>query len=177
MDHTTAAARLGVPVSEVRDVLPHEAGQVIVTTDGVTYIDVPADRPDGAGKSGLMYLSAPTEKYSDAFPVYTAPELDEVDRDAGVMTKADLVARAKELGIEATGKWGEAKLLKAIADAEAASAAGGSSTGDAPPAGEQSPEEIREALELKALELGIDNAADLTDDELAEAVQIAGDDE
>lgn len=165
MDNTTAAARLGLPESEIRETYEHEAGPVIVTKDGIAYIDVPADIPDGEGKTGVMYLSAPHDRYGDAFPVYAAPELlddDVVVRDTPVVTKADLVARAKELGIDATGKWGEPKLLKAIADAEAAAA---------------NPNPVRTALELKALELGIDNAAELDDDELAEAVNIAGGDE
>lgn len=176
MDHTTAAARLGLPESEIRDVTAHEAGTVIVTTDGIAYLDVPADRPDGAGKTGLMYLAAPHDRYGDAFPVYTAPELldGDLERDTPVVTKADLVARAKELGIDATGKWGEPKLLKAIADAEAAAAA--ATAGGEPPA-PASPEELRAALEARALELGITNAAELDDAELAEAVEIAEDDE
>lgn len=173
MDITTAAARLGLPESEIREAYDHEAGPVIVTKDGIAYIDVPADQPDGEGKTGVMYLAAPHDRYGDSFPVYAAPELldEDVERDTPVMTKADLVARAKELGIEATGKWGEAKLLKAIAGAEAA-ASTPNPAGDAP-----TPEEIRAALELKALELGIENAAELDDDELAEAVNIAGGDE
>lgn len=177
MDNTTAAARLGLPESEIRETYEHEAGPVIVTKDGIAYIDVPADQPDGEGKTGVMYLSAPHDRYGDAFPVYAAPELldEDVVRDTPVMTKADLVARAKELGIDATGKWGEPKLLKAIAEAEAAASAGGQAGGEAgdPP----TPDEIRTALEVKAVELGIDNAAELDDDELAEAVKIAGGDE
>lgn len=178
MDHTSAASRLGIPMSEIADVYPHEVGDVIVTADGVSYVDVPADRPDGEGKTGLMYLSAPHDRYSDSFPVYAAPEVlddSEVSRDGAVMSKADLIARAKELGIEANGKWGEAKLIKAIADVEASTPPAPDSDADGSADGSLSPEEIRAALEVKALELGIDNAGDLDDDELAEAVQIAGD--
>jgi hypothetical protein len=178
MDHTSAASRLGIPMSEIADIYSHETGDVIVTSDGVSYVDVPADRPDGEGKTGLMYLSAPHDRYSDSFPVYAAPDVldSELDRDGAVMTKADLIARAKELGIEANGKWGEAKLLKAIADVEAGTPPAPDSSGaDGSGDGSLSPEEVRAELEARALELGIDNAAELDDDELAEAVQIAGD--
>jgi hypothetical protein len=74
MDRTQAAARLGIKEREVRDVLDSPAGVVIVTTDGVSYIDVPEDRPDVDGKTGLMFLSAPKEGYSYAFPIFAQPE-------------------------------------------------------------------------------------------------------
>lgn len=170
MNHIEAAARLGLPVTEIRDVNDSPAGDIVVTTDGVAYIVVPDDNPDSEGKTGVMYLAAPHERYADVFPVYAAPsDDDEVERDGGVLSKADLIARARELGIDANGKWGEKKLIAAIADAEAG--------GTGKPAGDGSDPDPadadRAALEAEALELGIDNAAELSDDELVEAVEIA----
>jgi hypothetical protein len=128
--HLDAAAKLGVPVSEISDVATSPAGVVIVTTDGVSYIDVPGDSPDGDGKSGLMYLSAPTEKYSGSFPLYAMPvESDEAkpakQAAAAVTTalatsRAELVARAKELGVSVNGRTKTENIPKLIADAEAA---------------------------------------------------------
>lgn len=168
MNHIEAAARLGLPVSEIRDVNDSPAGDIVVTTDGVAYIVVPEDNPDSEGKTGLMYLSAPHDRYGDTFPVYAAPvDDDEVERDSGVLSKADLIARAKELGIDANGKWGEKKLLAAIADAEAGGTGNPAGSDPDPAAAE------REALVAEALELGIDNADELSDEELVEAVEIA----
>lgn len=180
MDLSAAAELLGLPVREVLSCDDTPAGLVIVTSDGVSYVLVPEDRPDGAGATGLMYLAAPTDPYNGSFPLYTMPaDDDEVSRDGGVMSKADLLARAKELGIEASGKWGEKKLVAAIAEAEAAAGAGQvPDSGDAGDDGADGAVPGREELEQIAVELGIDNAAELDDDELLDAISVArGDDE
>ena len=185
MDLFDAAALLGVPVAEVRSVDPSPAGDVIVTIDGVAYVVVPEETPDGAGRSGVMYLAAPHERYGDAFPVYTAPadpdDVGEVGRDGAVLTKAELLARAKELGIEATGRWGEAKLAAAIAAAEAGSSPAGDGPGGDGSGGDGSggdPGQAgvplgREELEDLAYDLGIEQFDEMSDDELVEAIAIA----
>jgi hypothetical protein len=68
-----AAARLGVPVSEVTKVEDSPAGPIITTFDGVRYVDVPSSTPDAAGRSGLMLLVAPTKTYGGSLPVYAQP--------------------------------------------------------------------------------------------------------
>ncbi|MCU1356390.1 MAG: hypothetical protein JWM89_1808 [Acidimicrobiales bacterium] len=73
MNRTEAAELLGMKPDEVADVLDSPAGDVIVTRDGVKMIDVDEAHPDAEGKHGLMFLEAPTEKYSGLFPVYAAP--------------------------------------------------------------------------------------------------------
>ena len=178
MELFDAAALLGVPVSEVRSVESSPAGDVVVTTDGVAYLVVPADQPDGAGRSGLMYLSAPHERYGDSFPVYTAPGADDEAAGEAVLSKAELLARAKEHGIQATGNWGEAKLAAAIAEAEAA---GGQSGQPDPNAGAGADGGTdnglvglsRQELEDVAYVLGIEQLDQLSDDELVEAITIA----
>jgi hypothetical protein len=180
MELFDAAALLGVPVSEVRSVESSPAGDVIVTTDGVAYVAVSEDQPDGAGRCGLMYLAAPHERYGDSFPVYTAPGADdESDVGEAVLSKAELLARAKELGIQATGKWGEAKLAAAIAEAEAAAGQSGGqpdpNAGDGADGGTDNGLVglSREVLEDIAYELGIEQLDQLSDDELVEAITIA----
>lgn len=139
--HLEAARLLGVPTSEIRDVTDSPAGRVIVTSDGVSYLD--CIEPDGAGRTGLMYLAAPTEKYSGAFPVYTAPAPAEdgaaaPDNDDATPKVAALAAaiveakapakkeraalakKAAGLGITVTRDMDAAALAAAIADAEAA---------------------------------------------------------
>ena len=131
--HLDAAAKLGVPVAEISDVAASPAGTVIVTTDGVSYIDVPASSPDSEGKTGLMYLSAPGEKYTGSFPVYALPaEPDDAKpakQAAAAVTTAlsagrlELVARAKELGLTINGRTKTEAIAQLIADKEAALAA------------------------------------------------------
>lgn len=137
MDKHEAAHRLGVPVAEIADVLDSPAGMVYVTTDGQSYVDV--IEPDGDGRTGLMFLAAPTEKYADTFPVYTAPADDVLepitdgervtepatgsgDRDPVVAEYNQLAARARELGIKFRKNASSAKLAALIAAAEAGTA-------------------------------------------------------
>lgn len=150
-----AAARLGIPVHELVDVLDSPAGTVYVTADGQSYVDVV--EPDGAGATGLMFLAAPTERYADTFPVYTAPEPDEDDgddvstadpvdpegqRDAGVVdpTTVELEALqviARDLGIAFRKNTSVKRLRELIA---AASPAPTVPTGSPVVVGDQSPE-------------------------------------
>jgi hypothetical protein len=73
MNETTAARLLGVPRSEISEVTDAPAGDVIVTEDAARYVVVPDDQPDARGKTGLMYLVAPTTGYTGSFPVYAQP--------------------------------------------------------------------------------------------------------
>lgn len=188
MDKIEAAARLGVPVAEVADVLDHELGPVIVTTDGVSYVDV-AD-PDGAGATGLMFLAAPHTEYRGGFPVYTAPEpldddtvelADDGARDAGVIDvdPDELVrTRARDLGIKFRKNTPIDRLVELIATAEADTVAAapvepadGAGTDD-DAADPTVPATDDAALRARAGELGID--PDMYDtDELVELVAAA----
>ena len=162
MDLITAAAVLGVPTSEVARVDDSPAGDVVVTTDGCAYIVVPDDRPDGAGQTGLMFLSAPHEHYAGAFRVYTAPAddvpvepaADVETRDTGAPTRDELLEQARELGIEVNARWGDKRLIEAIDTARA----------------EQAAFEARAELLVKALELGVEDADALDDEALAAAI-------
>ena len=74
-----AAELLGVRPAEIANVDHSPAGPVITTArDGVSYIDVAADAPDAAGKTGLMYASAPYAGYVGSFPVYQPYDLTPV---------------------------------------------------------------------------------------------------
>lgn len=77
MNKQAAAARLGIAETELVDVFVEDAGVVYTTTDGQAYIDVPAVRPDADGKTGLMFLAAPTATYAGTFPVFATPIGDE----------------------------------------------------------------------------------------------------
>lgn len=73
-----AAKVLGVPVGEVVDVYDHDHGTVIITTDGVSYINVDADHPDADGQTGLMYLAKPHAGEAPvSFPVFAQRGADE----------------------------------------------------------------------------------------------------
>jgi hypothetical protein len=169
---TAAAAMLGVPETEVRDVLDSPAGDVIVTTDGVSYVH--ATVPDGAGATGLMFLSAPHDGYTPGFPVYTMPEEPEpgdvsdddatgAERDAGVTAKDQLIDRARDLGITVSSRWGERRLLEEITAAEAAAAAAAAAAAEAAQV---------ETITARAVALGID-IDDYTETELEELVAAA----
>lgn len=111
-----AAVQLGIPAGEVRDVFDAPAGDVAVTADGLSYVCVPEDQPDGAGQTGWMLLAAPHEKYIatvGAGRLYVMPEEPDEPADA-VLDKAGLQALARELGIEVSGRWGEARLQAEI---------------------------------------------------------------
>ncbi len=70
-----AASLLGCPAGEIEEIVEAPEGTVITMPDGSSYVDVPADRPDGDGKTGLMYREAPHIDYQGTFPVYTpAPQ-------------------------------------------------------------------------------------------------------
>ena len=136
MDITAAAALMGIPTFEIASIDDSPAGDVVVTTAGTAYIIVPADTPDGDGRTGLMYLSAPHVGYTGPFPIYTMPaedteESSDGERDGGVVAgKDELLARARDLGIDAKGNWGEKRLIEAIAAAEAAAAEAGAARHD-----------------------------------------------
>lgn len=138
--HLEAAARHSIPVSEILDVLDSPAGQVIRTTDGASYVDVPADRPDGDGKTGLMFLAPPTTPYTGSFPLYTQPVADAepagkpakstAAAPSATKSRSDLVARAKELKIELRPRMSVDAIAEAIAEAEATVAAVSELIGD-----------------------------------------------
>lgn len=70
--------------------------------------------------------AAPDQPAASDQPATTQePEVVQETVEEDQVNKTDLVARAKALGIKATNSWGVAKLLEAIAAAEAA--AGGKS--------------------------------------------------
>lgn len=127
-----AAHLLGVPTSEIRSVAASPAGLVMSTSDGVSYIH--CTDPDGAGQTGLLYLAAPTEKYTGSFPVYVSPieppaapaPADDPPpppapdpAPAAKATRADLAKQAAALGLTVTRRMTIADLEKAIADHEA----------------------------------------------------------
>lgn len=74
---TRAAKVLGLTPREIAEADDAPAGFVITTTDGVRYVDVPADTPDAEGKAGLMFLVPPRADRNYSFPVYTHPEPDD----------------------------------------------------------------------------------------------------
>lgn len=65
------ARLLKVPEDEVALVEDSPAGTIVTTTDGARYVH--ADEPDADGKTGLMFLVAPSPNYHGPFPVYTQP--------------------------------------------------------------------------------------------------------
>ena len=163
MDLITAATVLGVPTSEIASVDDSPAGDVVVTTDGVAYLIVPEDRPDGAGRTGLMFLAAPHEGYVGPFPVYTMPAdeepvvadpSDEGEREPVELSREELVEHARQLGIEVGARWGDKRIAEAI-DAALA---------------ERAATEARAVLLVRALELGVDDADMLDDEALAAAI-------
>lgn len=71
-----AAARLGVKESEIASAEHAPEGALITTTAGVRYVDVPEDRPDGEGKTGLMYRTLPDPDRVYSFPCFVPPVED-----------------------------------------------------------------------------------------------------
>jgi hypothetical protein len=65
-----AARRLGAGPWEVTDVEDGDSGLIVTLFDGGKYIIVPDDRPDLAGRTGVMYLNPPTSSYAGVFPVF-----------------------------------------------------------------------------------------------------------
>lgn len=168
-----AAALLGVPVREVRDVANSPAGDVITTTDGVAYLI--ADTPDAEGKTGLMLLAAPsaaslvagdpeqgTTTAWNGFPVFVSDALDvEVVDEPGpsdvaddgldALTLDELTALAADLDVKASGRSNQAKHESLVAGIRAKRA----EAAQADPA----------AAALAVLVVELD---ELTDDELLE---------
>lgn len=68
VDLESLAQRLGAPEKEILATVETDAGVVAHLFDGSSYIDVPADKPDADGKTGLMYLKAPSAP--TGFPVF-----------------------------------------------------------------------------------------------------------
>lgn len=145
--HLLAGRLLGIPTSEIVSVDSSPAGDVIKTTDGQAYLNVPADNPDGDGATGLMFLAAPHEGYNGPMTVYTLPKDDDEPAVAdtsnepptpptpatpppsppagrpntttGEPDRAALLARAGELGLTVTNRTATVKLQALIAEAEA----------------------------------------------------------
>lgn len=69
-----AAQLLGMKESEVVAVTGSPAGDLITTVDGTVLVYCFA--PDADGKTGLMFLAAPTEHYGGSFPIYAQPGAD-----------------------------------------------------------------------------------------------------
>lgn len=72
-----AAQLLGMKPSEIVSVDDTDVGHVIVTSDGSQMVLVPPDRPDAAGKVGLMFLVAPKHDMVTDFPIYAHDVTDE----------------------------------------------------------------------------------------------------
>lgn len=70
MEKSDAAALLGVPEHEIAEILDGPAGDLITTTDGQTYVNLPEGQPDASGRTGLMFLQPPHDGYVGPFPVY-----------------------------------------------------------------------------------------------------------
>ena len=79
VDPGVAAARVGMAPREIWSAVLDNGHLVVRCTDGTVLVDVPADAPDAAGKTGLMFLEAPLpppdaegrrRPYTGSFPVY-----------------------------------------------------------------------------------------------------------
>lgn len=82
-----AAARLGIKEREVASAVHAPEGVLITTVAGVVYVDVPADRPDGDGKTGLMFRRLPNPDGVYSFPCFVPvppPEVGDPDLDDAV---------------------------------------------------------------------------------------------
>lgn len=98
------ARALGIGADEVASAEESPGGLIVATTDGVRYIVVPAEHPDDAGRSGVMFVVAPTYPYHGTFPVYAQPQaepsLDEPPPEPGAGpadgTIAEVLARVGE---------------------------------------------------------------------------------
>lgn len=95
-----AARALSVRPSEIADAEDSPGGLVIRTVDGASYIDVPADTPDGAGRTGLMMLEPRSKPGSYAIPTYTQPPAEaddeEIEARAVDVSGAPIAALASE---------------------------------------------------------------------------------
>ena len=73
LNRDEVARLLGMADREIGEISDSPAGEVIESvSDGVRYILVSVDCPDGEGKTGLMYLTPPHVEggYRGDFPVY-----------------------------------------------------------------------------------------------------------
>jgi len=105
MDKAAAAELLGHPAHEVADVTETPAGTVVVMHAGHAYIVVSKDRPDGAGRHGVMYHKAPKPGYSGSFPVYTpTPEERATTAKAEAKDAAESKAESKAEAAEPKAK-------------------------------------------------------------------------
>lgn len=115
---TDAAALLGTPVDEIASVTDRDGDTLIVTRDGAQLLRL--GEPDGDGKTGLVFAVRPDgrdpadpDAPAYALPVFTprpedaraAEAVAEPAEDVNLedLTKAELVAKAEEAGVDATG--------------------------------------------------------------------------
>jgi hypothetical protein len=131
-----AAQMLGMKDSEVVSVEEADEGLVITTTDGSQLVLVSPDRPDGAGKVGLMFLRKPRPDMVTDFPVYasgdskdaapSAPEVSLTGDAPAEPAPAELVelvdTTAGEPGVKPLDKLTKKELLAKIDDLRAAGA-------------------------------------------------------
>lgn len=96
-----AARRLGMKRSEIVAVTDTDAGRIIETTDGNAVIDVPADRPDSAGQTGLLIYRG-VVCMSTGLPRYVDPATAGQQQGTGeAWTVADLDIEAARVHVPA----------------------------------------------------------------------------
>lgn len=87
-----AARRVGMRPREIVGVTDTKAGRIIEIHDGTALIDVPADRPDGAGRTGLLMYRGPAVKNSPT-PQYVGQVLPpQAANEAWSVADLDLAA-------------------------------------------------------------------------------------
>lgn len=99
-----AAERLGMARREILDVVDIGAGRVIYTSDGSAVIDVPADKPDQLGQTGLLAYptpSHPTAPAGSRFGTYADPKLPLPSREGQAWTLEDFELAASRVNIPA----------------------------------------------------------------------------
>ena len=98
--HQAAAALVGAPLDEVINVEAHPHGLIIYTSDGGSYIDVPEDRPDALGQSGLLiYETATWHPVTDGWTMHLPAFVDPAPQAAAAAdpwTLAELQAEAEK---------------------------------------------------------------------------------
>ena len=177
MEKSDAAVLLGVPESEIAEVLDGPAGDLITTIDGQAYVNLPDGAPDASGRTGLMFLQPPHEHYAGAFPVYdgtvvtsdpaeqpapkrrrrntgqaepvTDPGVErdtgndpngagdgdddgdgvdptaELRAELGGLDRDELLAVARDRGVDVQAAWAAERIIEAILDTVEATPAGG----------------------------------------------------